>query len=83
MHACVCVPLCVRCVIFFCVLCDLILGFSVKLMLFCQIDFYVFKRDAQISVLKLFLVLYIIQKGVPQSSAKECYIFFYYFKNSL
>lgn len=52
-------------------------------MLFCQIDFYVFKRDAQISVLKLFLVLYIIQKGVPQSSAKECYIFFYYFKNSL
>lgn len=44
-------------------------------MLFCQIDFYVFKRDAQISVLKLFLVLYIIQKDVPQSNAKECYVF--------
>lgn len=44
-------------------------------MLFCQIDFYVFKRDAQVSVLKLFLVLYIIQKDVPQSNAKECYVF--------
>lgn len=67
--------MCIMCD-FFCVLYDLILGFSVKLMLFCQIDFYVFKRDAQISVLKLFLVLYIIQKDVPQSNAKECYVFF-------